>query len=41
MAKRGLQYGDLCGIGMGIRHHFTEGPLPKLYYVEHEAFEMF
>lgn len=40
MAKGGLQYGDLCGLGMSFRHHSAEGILPKLCYVEHDTLEM-
>ena len=40
MARGGLLYGDLFGLGMSFRHHCAEGTLPKLCYVEHEAFEM-
>lgn len=40
MVRGGLQYGDLCGLEMSFRHHSIGGTLPKLCYVEHEAFEM-
>lgn len=40
VAGKGLRFGELCRWGMGSRHHFTEGALPKLCSVEHETFEI-